>query len=268
MASNAAFQLETSALGRSKDSKQLWDLTSLNEIVGDYHQTLRHCEKLLRDNYRYNNASSPRQGISWNSFVQPEVDRLRSRISLHNLKILFVLKPFEIDLLFRVHQDLAARVTSMHDDLRRLMGVIVPDFKEEMEHQQNDKIFVIEIPPNFSLRFQQAAEINHPEFANGGQLPLTDTANAFVFHFGKSTANLKAARFDSIVQRTVSAIAYVNLLKCIWLMKHMEEYQASEGSDLSHWPSYLKGLNQVGTVGTLRLIDAGYWKLSYLGAID
>ncbi|KKZ66723.1 hypothetical protein EMCG_07554 [[Emmonsia] crescens] len=244
VASNAAFQLEASALGRSKDSKQLWDLTSLNEIVGDYHQTLRHCEKLLRDNYRYNNASSPRQGISWNSFVQPEVDRLRSRISLHNLKILFVLKPFEIDLLFRVHQDLAARMTSMHNDLRRLMGVMVPDFKEEMEHQQNDKIFVIEIPPNFSLRFQQAAEINHPEFANGGQLPLTDTANAFVFHFGKSTANLKAARFDSIVQRTVSAIAYVNLLKCIWLMKHMEEYQASEGSYLSHWPSYLKGLNQ------------------------
>ncbi|PGH05874.1 hypothetical protein GX51_02653 [Blastomyces parvus] len=244
VASNATFQLETSPLGRSTDSKQLWDLTSLNEILGDYHETLRHCEKLLRDNYRYNNASDPRRGISWNSFVQPDVDRLRSRISLHNLKILFVLKPFEIDLLFRVHQDLAARMTSMHNDLRRLMGVVVPDFKEEMAHQRKDTTFVLEIPPNFALKFQQAAEINHPEFANGGQLPLTDTATAFVFHFGKGTAKLKAARFDSIAERTASVIAYVNLLKCIWLMKHMEGHQASEGSELSHWPSYVKALNQ------------------------
>ncbi|KAL2370407.1 hypothetical protein RJZ57_005168 [Blastomyces gilchristii] len=244
VASNATFQLETSPLGRSRDSKQLWDLSSLNEILGDYHETLQHCEKLLRDNYRYNNASDPRRGISWNSFVQPDVDRLRSRISLHNLKIFFVLKPFEIDLLFRVHQDLAARMSSMHNDLRRLMGVIVPDFKEEMDHQRKDETFVIEIPPNFSLKFQQAAEINHPEFANGRQLPLADTANAFVFHFGKGTAKLKAARFDLIAQRTVSVIAYVNLLKCIWLMKHMEGYQASEGSELSHWPSYVRALNQ------------------------
>ncbi|OJD25607.1 hypothetical protein ACJ73_03018 [Blastomyces percursus] len=244
VASNATFQLETSPLGRSIDSKQLWDLSSLNEILGDYHETLRHCEKLLRDNYRYNNASDPRRGISWNSFVQPDVDRLRSRISLHNLKILFVLKPFEIDLLFRVHQDLAARMTSMHNDLRLLMGVIIPDFKEEMAHQHKVESYVIEIPPNFSLKFQQAAEINHPGFANGGQLPLADTASAFVFHFGKGTAKLKVARFDSIAERTVSVIAYVNLLKCIWLMRHMEGYQTNKGSELSHWPSYVKALNQ------------------------
>ncbi|OJD17417.1 hypothetical protein AJ78_02489 [Emergomyces pasteurianus Ep9510] len=244
VASNAALQLETAPIGRSRTSKQLWDLASLNEIVGDYHQTLRHCEKLLRDNYRYNNTSSPSRGISWNSFVQPDVDRLRNRISLHNLKILFVLKPFEIDLLLRVQQDLAARMTSMHNDLRRLMGVMVPDFKEEMEHLQSEKTFAVEIPPNFAVKFQQAAEINHPEFVNGGRLPLTDTANSFVFYFGKSTANFKAARFDSIAQRTVSAIAYVNLLKCIWLMKHMEDFQDNGDSDLSHWPSYVKGLNQ------------------------
>ncbi|OAX83778.1 hypothetical protein ACJ72_01862 [Emergomyces africanus] len=244
VASNAAFQLETAPSGRSRASKKLWDLTSLHEIVGNYHQTLRHCEKLLRDNYRYNNASSPHRGISWNTFVQPEVERLRSRISLHNLKILFMLKPFEMDLLLRVQQDLAARMTSMHNDLRRLMGVVIPDFKEEMEHLQNEQRFVIEIPPNFMVKFQQAAEINHPEFGNGGQLPLSDIANSFVFYFGRSTANFKAARFDSIAQRTVSATAYVNLLKCIWLMKHMQDYQANEHSDLSHWPSYLKGLNQ------------------------
>ncbi|EEH43786.2 uncharacterized protein PADG_00075 [Paracoccidioides brasiliensis Pb18] len=244
VASNAASQVEVGTLGRPRDSTKIWDLRSLNEIVGDYHKTLRDCEKLIRDNYRYNNASSPRQGISWNVLVQPDVERLRNRISLHNLKILFVLKPFEIDLLFRIHQDLAGRMTSMHNDLRRLMGVMVPDFKEEMKHQQTLQTFTIEIPSNFSLKFQQAAEINHPEFASGSQLPVADTANSFVFYFGRGTRNLNASRFDSIDRRTASVTAYVNLLKCIWLMEHLDKYHNAEGSGLSHWPSYLKGLNQ------------------------
>ncbi|KGQ01954.1 hypothetical protein PAAG_11347 [Paracoccidioides lutzii Pb01] len=207
-------------------------------------KTIRDCEKLIRHNYRYNNVSSPRQGISWNVLVQPDVERLRNRISLHNLKILFILKPFEIDLLFCIHQDLAGRMARMHNDLRRLMGVMVPDFKEEMKHQQTQQTFTIEIPSNFSLKFQQAAEINHPEFASGTQLPVADTANSFVFYFGRGTRNLNASRFDWIDRRTASVTAYLSLLKCIWLMEHLDKYQNAEISGLSHWPSYIKGLNQ------------------------
>ncbi|PGH13060.1 hypothetical protein AJ79_03897 [Helicocarpus griseus UAMH5409] len=244
VASNAASQLEASSLGRSRDSKQLWDLTSLNEIVGDYHKTLRDCEKLLRDNYRYNNASGPVQGITFGILVQPEVDRLRSRLSLHNLKILFFLKPFEIDLLLRVHQDLSHRMTRMHDDLRRLMGVVVPDFKEELEHQEAQQTCTLEIPPEFSLRFQKAAEKAYPELLSGSQLPLAETANAFVLNFEKSTRNSNTVRCGLFGRNTVTMAAYINLLKCVWLMKHLEQYQTADDFGPSHWPSYLRELKQ------------------------
>ncbi|KAK2748440.1 hypothetical protein FQN55_004379 [Onygenales sp. PD_40] len=245
---NATSQLQTSPLGQLgqlAQSNRLWDLTSFHEILGDYEQTIRHCYKLLRDNAQYNNATSPGRSIAFNILVQPDVDRLRDRISLHNTKLLFLLKPFEMDLLLRVHQDLASRMTNMHNDLRRLMGVMVPSFEEEMQQQAIQQTFTLDVPAEFALRFQQAAEINHPELAEGGQFPLADTASAFAFHFRKSTRGFVAARFEFLERRTVSPAAYVNLLKCIWLMSRLNQYQSSQLSgSLSHWPSYLKGLNQ------------------------
>lgn len=73
-----------------------WDRRSLIEIIGDYEMTLRECDKLLKANSRYRVGSNPLRNLEWNVLVQPMADQLRQRITLHNSKILHVLKPFEV----------------------------------------------------------------------------------------------------------------------------------------------------------------------------
>jgi len=78
-----------------------WDKRSLIEIIGDYEQTLQECRFLIEDNYRYRASSGPIRNLEWNALVQPNADRLRTRLLLHNSKIQLVLKPFEMSVLSR-----------------------------------------------------------------------------------------------------------------------------------------------------------------------
>lgn len=73
-----------------------WDKLSLIEIIGDYDQTLQECYLLIDDNKRYSASSGPVRNIEWNALVQPNADRLRTRLLLHNSKVQLVLKPFEM----------------------------------------------------------------------------------------------------------------------------------------------------------------------------
>jgi hypothetical protein len=68
-----------------------WDQTSLDEIVGDYTQTLEACKILLEKNKRYRLGTSPLRNIDWHVLVQSDVNHLRQRIQLHNSKLLHVL---------------------------------------------------------------------------------------------------------------------------------------------------------------------------------
>lgn len=73
-----------------------WDRSSLEEIIGDYEETLKDCSRLLENNHRYRLGSGPLRNIEWNVLVAPAAERLRARIALHNSKVLHVLKPFEM----------------------------------------------------------------------------------------------------------------------------------------------------------------------------
>ncbi|RSL87867.1 hypothetical protein CEP52_015388 [Fusarium oligoseptatum] len=106
-----------------------WDRKSLIEIVGDYDGTLRECRELLASNARYRGGSGPFRNLEWNLLVQPTADQLRQRIILHNSKVLHILKPFEIDLLYRVrqdieymHADLSYRLDGIHYDIKKTHG--------------------------------------------------------------------------------------------------------------------------------------------------
>jgi len=73
-----------------------WDHKSLFEIVGDFQQTLNECQGLLESNRSYSSTTGAVDNITWNVFVQPNVDRLQRRIQLHHSKIQHVLRPFEL----------------------------------------------------------------------------------------------------------------------------------------------------------------------------
>lgn len=73
-----------------------WHPSSLYQIIGDYHNTLRECRELINTNWRYGENSSVLRNLEWNMLVQPSADQLRQRILLHNSKVAQVLKPFEM----------------------------------------------------------------------------------------------------------------------------------------------------------------------------
>ncbi|KAM0218492.1 hypothetical protein ACHAQD_006875 [Fusarium lateritium] len=226
-----------------------WDRRSLIEIIGDYELTLRECDKLLRSNSRYRVGSNPLRNLEWNVLVQPMADQLRQRITLHNSKILHVLKPFEVDLLLRVrqdiefmHRDLADRITAAHHDIRRLMGVLIPDLDEALDQRIQRSVVLLEVPVDLDDRFRFAALTGHPEYRIEDDFELSELSDAFILNFHKSTVNFESGML--VEDRIPTVDQYLNLLKCVWVFKRIQACPALRvaNKDTSHWPSYARQL--------------------------
>ncbi|KAJ4246624.1 hypothetical protein NW762_013567 [Fusarium torreyae] len=226
-----------------------WDNTSLTEIIGDYEATLRECHELLRSNNRYRVGSNPLRNLEWNVLVQPSADQLRQRIILHNSKILHVLKPFEIDLLFRVrqdielmHRDLADRITAAHHDIRRLMGVLIPDLDEALDQRDQRSVVMLEVPADLDDQFRFAALTGHPEYRIEEDFELSELSDAFILNFHRSTIDFEPGML--VEDRIPAADQYVNLLKCVWIFRRIQTSPAlhTANKDTSHWPSYVRQL--------------------------
>lgn len=156
------------------------------------------------------------------------------------------------DLLWRVrqdiqvvHQDLIQRIQSMHLDVRRLMGVLIPDLEQALAQQNGRQVHTLSIPPHISDEFKRAAVADRPEFtADDTSFNLEEIADAFVLHYRCSTVDfqpgiLLESRFPPLAQ-------YINLLKCVWLMDHMRTCSRMIQPDPdSHWPSYVRQLEDV-----------------------
>ncbi|KAM0232656.1 hypothetical protein ACHAP5_010663 [Fusarium lateritium] len=226
-----------------------WDRRSLIEIIGDYELTLRDCDKLLRSNSRYRVGSNPLRNLEWNVLVQPMADQLRQRITLHNSKILHVLKPFEVDLLLRVrqdiefmHRDLADRITAAHHDIRRLMGVLIPDLDEALDQRIQRSVVLLEVPVDLDDQFRFAALTGHPEYRIEDDFELSELSDAFILNFHKSTVNFESGML--VEDRIPTVDQYLNLLKCVWIFKRIQASPALRvaDKDTSHWPSYARQL--------------------------
>ncbi|KAM0552751.1 hypothetical protein ACHAO7_004231 [Fusarium culmorum] len=230
-------------------AKLRWDRTSLIEIIGDYEVTLRECHQLLVSNDRYGKGSKPLRNIEWNVLVQPLADQLRQRIMLHNSKILHVLKPLEVDLLLRVrqdielmHKDLAERITNVHHDIRRLMGVLIPDLDEALDQRVQRSVVLLEVPVDLDDQFRFAALTGHPRYRVEDDFELSELSDAFILNFHKSTINFQSGM---LVEDRVPAVdQYLNLLKCVWIFKRMQASPTlrTANKDTSHWPSYTRQL--------------------------
>ncbi|KAL3589432.1 hypothetical protein FPOAC2_11598 [Fusarium poae] len=226
-----------------------WDRNSLIEIIGDYEITLRECHQLLVSNDRYGKGSKPLRNIEWNVLVQPLADQLRQRIMLHNSKILHVLKPLEVDLLLRVrqdielmHRDLAERITVVHHDIRRLMGVLIPDLDEALDQRTQRSVVLLEVPIDLDDQFRFAALTGHPRYRVEDDFELGELSDAFILNFHRSTINFQSG---ILVEDRVPAVdQYLNLLKCVWIFKRMQASPTLKAAnkDTSHWPSYTRQL--------------------------
>ncbi|KAG7285976.1 hypothetical protein NEMBOFW57_008272 [Staphylotrichum longicolle] len=180
-----------------------WDEDSLIDIIGDYYGTLNECLLLVKANKTYmGTITGPLANIHWNIFVQPQVEKLRRRILLHNTKVQHVLQPFEIDLRMRIHRDLVQRIShvhrgveAVHQDVRRmdhrlqaLMRAFDPSLIQGFDQPQDSELCEIDIPDGIYQQLQTMFE-NHPDLEMEGVEfpPLRDIADAFVTRLDKST---------------------------------------------------------------------------------
>jgi hypothetical protein len=225
-----------------------WDERSLLDIVGDYRITLQQCTELLRTNRGYRLPSGPIRNLEWNIFVQPQADHLRHKIRMHNSKILHVLKPFEVDLLCRVrqdiqamHHDLAQRITAVHHDIRRLMGILTPDLEAALEQQAHREIHFLDVPISIAERFRQQSLVDRPEYEYDVEPTLADLTDAFIVNFSLSTVGFVSGM--RVETRVPSAEQYLSLLKCLWIAAKFRSCRAlTEPTPESHWPSYVRQL--------------------------
>jgi len=74
----------------------VFDRQSFFEIVGDAERTFLECEQLIKKNKRHAEDAGATRSIEWNVFIQPQVERLRGRILLHNSRLSHALKPLEM----------------------------------------------------------------------------------------------------------------------------------------------------------------------------
>ncbi|KAK3900365.1 hypothetical protein C8A05DRAFT_36016, partial [Staphylotrichum tortipilum] len=240
------------------------DEDSLADIIGDYCGTLNECRRLLDDrrgslagSSSSGGTSGPLANIHWNLFVQPQVERLRRRILLHNTKIQHVLRPFEIDLRMRIYRDLAHRIDHVHRDvqavhhdvrtvqlqLQALMRAFDPRLLPDAEQEAPPQIYHVIVPDDLRHQLQDTFE-HHPDRCEGEGLyqpPLRDVSDAFVTSFDKSTRLFQ----PTTTHAEPPLDQYLALLTSQFLMTRMLEFsEYLAPSPASHWPSYIRSLQK------------------------
>lgn len=148
-----------------------------------------------------------------------------------------------------MHADLAYRLDHIHHDIKRLMGVLIPDLDEALRLREQHTTVLLEVPIDLAERFQWAAINGHPEYRTESDFDLSELSDAFIMNFGGSTVNFKAGM--RVAERVPPIDQYVNLLKCIWLFRRIQGSRALQEADkeISHWPSYARQLEDVSRFG-------------------
>ena len=225
-------------------SQKDWDLTSLREIIGDYHKTLTDCRKLLEENPEFRKNRNFAYNIEWNKVIQPKVELLRKRLEFHNTKILVLLRPLELNLLSEIHRDLANRIDAVHQTLLQLRGLLIPDVVQAISEQETAVVVDLDVPDEIESRFRLAAERSYPEIRTAGNFPLHAGADSFVEYFEESTKGF-TARGSFLDARTPPAQQYLALLKCIWIMRCLSNCEALRSASAdSQWPGYVHQLRE------------------------
>lgn len=173
--------------------------------------------------------------VRWNLSIEPDVRRLRDRVAFHNVKINTVLKPLETKLLldlkddiYRVHGDLASRITDVHqtviDVLRRIEGHWTTNAQEASAQTSTSCLDVPRIPGFLEVRFELAAKTSNPDLDN--YFPFYKGVDAFHHHFEQSTTLFRPDEMsatDFFADRTPEPTQYLNLMKSMWIIQKIKK---------------------------------------------
>jgi hypothetical protein len=220
----------------SSDIDSITDVTSFQEIVGDYQSVLKESREVLHNNSGYLQRSSPLSQLDYNFRKRPDVDRLIERLTAYNGRVQFFLKPFELDLLQRIYQ----KVSEIHDVVVR--GVIVQRYEPGTRQLDFRISYTVSIPEGFDQAFSEELETRLND-TKENSFPLSQGAEALIMHLKNSTRRFIPDGY-SVEERTVSPEQYINLLKCVWILNKLKTHPKIQiPLEESHWPSYIANLS-------------------------
>ena len=142
-----------------------------------------------------------------------------------------------------MHQDLASRIDAVNHNLQRFMGVLVPDLETELSTRAQRQTFLLDVPPPLAERFTFAALADRPDYAPDQSFDTWELSDAFMLQFERSTRTFNGG--VRVADRIPPLDQYLNLLKCVWLFDRLRREVPESSSDDSHWPSYVKHLEDV-----------------------
>ena len=173
--------------------------------------------------------------VRWNLSIEPDVRRLRDRVAFHNVKINTVLKPLETKLLldlkddiYRVHGDLASRITDVHqtviDPPRKIEGHWTANAQEASFQTSTNCLDIPRIPDFLEVRFELAAKTSNPGLDK--DISFYKGVDAFHHHFEQSTILFKPNEMstaDFFADRTPEPTQYLNLMKSMWIIQRIKK---------------------------------------------
>lgn len=205
------------------------------KICGDFRKTIHECKTLLEGRSEFGRGRGGFiYNVRWNLVIEPDVRRLRDRVAFHNVKINTVLKPLETKLLldlkddiYRVHGDLASRITDVHqtviDVLQKIEGHWTTNAQEASAQTSTNCTDVPRIPGFLEVRFELAAKTSNPDLDK--DLPFYKGVDAFHHHFEQSTILFKPNEMstaDFFADRTPEPTQYLNLMKSMWIIQRIK----------------------------------------------
>lgn len=123
------------------------------------------------------------------------------------------------------------------------MGRLDPDYQQAPNIQAHQDTPSVEIPEHIDAKFELASAVGHPELAPNAWQP-DEAVDAFVVHFHLSTAKFREGIL--LTERTPPPQQFLSLLKCVWIMRRLKaSTHLQKVGPYSHWPSYIKQLDQV-----------------------
>lgn len=200
----------------------------LKSICGDFTTTLQDCHRFLK---------SEQMGILGAAFGLPaqKILRLRGRLQFHSLKIAAAITPLELQLELAFREWLHKALAEIIDVLAKIPQDTARLLVEMSQQTQSEELtptpvsYDPVIVQRCNLRFEQETSQFDLEL-----LTLERVLGCFLQHLGQSTESIQDSNLPA--EQNVSALQFINLVKCKWLINYAKDPRFVERQDtLSYW---------------------------------
>ncbi|OAG40294.1 hypothetical protein AYO21_05385 [Fonsecaea monophora] len=223
------------------DNRQ--DLSAFHTIVGDFRETLKRCEKLIRQNAHFSrDASGFVRNVQWNSGIGSYVEYLGRRVSFHCSKINLVLIPLKI----KLYTDIRRDISIVHED-------IIFQFEQIIRALDIDSDgTLLALPTILEEKFRLSVARSSIPFS------IEKAIDALALHLGNSTQQFVLQ--PPLLVRP-DTCQYINLMKCVWLVQRLQRDPNFEARCLDVlWGAYFRQL-QRRVIHECRRFGARDWPL-------